>query len=223
MRKVLIVSMDQSAGHRGQCSEPELGRIPAVVGDPKQASGQVAGLVSRQGQGAHGRDGQWDQLGVRSVAVEQVRQGRDPLGRHLLFAEPRLGHGLQAALAHGPRGRGVAQAGGQELLDRRRLGEAAQLPFQLGSLGGREVGSNQPFTEDAGQRVGPLAMPADDPRRRLLEGGFGRRPAAPRRIAVRGRRRPSGRARPSPHGAREYSGCCRPAAVSLGSAISINA
>ena len=53
------------------------------------------------------------------------------------------------------RRRGVAQPRGQELLDRRRLGEPAELSLQLGPLGGREVGPVQPLAQDARQLARP--------------------------------------------------------------------
>ena len=58
---------------------------------------------------------------------------------------------------------GVVQSIGEELLDRRGLCQPAELLFQLGALGGGEVGLIEPPAQDAGQRACPFRMAADDP------------------------------------------------------------
>ncbi len=104
-----------------------------------------------------------------------------------------------------------------------RLRKPAQLAFQLGAIGGRQIDQTQPFTEDAGQRRGPVTMPADDPRRRLLQARVRPRPAVPRRTS--GRDRPPSIWSSATIAALTVRGLSldSPASVPFGSPISINA
>ena len=127
------------------------------------------------GKARSGRDGRRDQLGRGGVSLQDAGQRVDPLARHGLWLQARPGHGLQAAPA---RGQAEQTASRSRAASSRWIGaacgEPAELALQLGPLGGRQIGPHQPFAEDAGQRAGPLGMPADDPRGRLLERRLGR-------------------------------------------------
>ena len=221
--KRLSSGLVKAARHGGQRTQAKLVGILGIGGDPEQAGGKLAGLALVSGKARAAATAS----GTSSAFDAVARRARSPgpmiqLGRHLFFIQPRPGHGLQAALPRGARGGGVSQAGGQELLDRRGLCQAAQLLFQLGSLGGgRSVRSSRSPRTPA-SRAGPFAVPAHDPRRRLLERRVGRGEQAG---DERGSSRPPSIWSSATIAARSVRGFLlfRPAAVASGSAISIRA
>jgi len=130
----------------------------------KQGRDEIGILLARQGK----RPGRCHRIGQdRDIALKQcLRQRRQPARGDCLQSRTR--HRSQDDLTYRCRRRGIAQPLGQHLLHRGSAGKASELARQFFALGVGQRLRGKTLAEEAGQRVTPLGMPADDPRGRLL-------------------------------------------------------
>jgi hypothetical protein len=125
----------QAAGHYCERADPQGAGVLRLMAHPQKRCGKRRGDLLGKAQGARGRNGLAEQIGV--VRGERLSQGGNPDGRRF----------LQACASHRPRrqpprrGRGVAirEAICEQVLDRRRFRKLSELLCKFVALGGRPL------------------------------------------------------------------------------------